>query len=80
MPTGPYRGLSQILAEVWLDADGLARRIAVVAGPGAGDDGPIWSVVELSDFGVAADITPPGPDELVPPRDAYQERPGTSSP
>ena len=79
VPTSPYRALSQIPAEVWLDADGLARRIAVSTGSGGGDDAPIWSVVELWDFGVAAGITPPGPDELVPPRDAYRE-PGTSSP
>jgi hypothetical protein len=37
VPAGPYRGLSQIPAEVWLDADGvLARRIAVMTDPMAG--------------------------------------------
>jgi hypothetical protein len=74
VPDGPYRRLSQIPAEVWLDADGLARRIAVMTDPTAGDGGtPMWSVVELWDFGVLADITPPGPGEVVSPREAYSE-------
>jgi hypothetical protein len=74
VPAGPYRRLSQIPAEVWLDADGLARRIAVMTDPTAGDGStPMWSIVELWDFGVLADITPPGPGEVVSPRDAYSE-------
>lgn len=80
VPAGPYRALSQIPAEAWLDADGLARRIAVITDLATGDDAPTWSVVELWDFGVAAGMTPPGPDELVPPRDAYRERSATSLP
>jgi hypothetical protein len=77
VPAGPYRRLSQIPAEVWLDADGLARRIAVMTDPTAGDGGtPMWSIVELWDFGVLADITPPGPGEVVSPRDAYSEAGG----
>jgi hypothetical protein len=77
VPAGPYRRLSQIPAEVWLDADGLARRIAVMTDPAAGDSGtPMWSIVELWDFGVLADITPPGPGEVVSPRDAYSEAGG----
>jgi hypothetical protein len=80
VPVGPYRALSQIPAEVWLDADGLARRIAVNTDPSTGGDEPIWSVVDLWDFGVAADITPPGPDDLVAARDAHWEGPVASSP
>ena len=65
VPDGPYRRLSQIPAEVWLDADGLARRIAVMTDPTGGTGGtPMWSVVELWDFGVLADITPPAPGEV----------------
>jgi hypothetical protein len=52
----------------------------VITGPATSDDAPTWSVVDLWDFGVTADITPPGPDELVPPRDAYREGPATASP
>jgi hypothetical protein len=77
VPEGPYRRLSQIPAEVWLDADGLARRIAVMTNPTAGTGGtPMWSVVELWDFGVLADITPPAPGEIVSPREAYSEADG----
>src|SRR5580704_188006 len=77
VPDGPYRRLSQIPAEVWLDADGLARRIAVMTDPTAGDGStPMWSIVELWDFGVLADITPPGPGEVLSPRDAYSEADG----
>jgi hypothetical protein len=54
VPAGPYRRLSQIPAEVALDADGLARRIAVMADPTAGDGGtPMWSIIELWEFGGA---------------------------
>ena len=74
VPGGPYRALSQLPAEVWLDADGLARRIAVsTESQATGETKPTWAVVELWDFGVTADITPPRPDEVVPPREAYQE-------
>ena len=74
VPDGPYRRLSQIPAEVWLDADGLARRVAVMTDPTSGTGGtPMWSVVELWDFGVLADITPPAPGEVVSPREAYSE-------
>jgi hypothetical protein len=74
VPDGPYRRLSQIPAEVWLDADGVARRIAVMTDPTAGEGGtPMWSIVELWDFGVLADITPPAPGEVVSPREAYSE-------
>ena len=79
VPVGPYRRLGQIPAEAWLDADGLARRIAVMTDPAAGDDGtPTWSITELWDFGVPADITPPGPGDVVSPRDAAWERPPES--
>lgn len=68
VPGGPYRALRQIPAEVWLDSAGLARRIAVKTDAAVNGD-LIWSVVELWDFGVAADIAPP--DNVVPPREAY---------
>ncbi len=59
VPSGPYRSLRALPAEVWLDAAGLARRISVNSEPAAADS--VWSIVELWDFGVAADITPPAP-------------------
>ncbi len=40
---------------------------------------PMWSIVELWDFGVLADITPPAPGEVVAPRDAYSQA-GESGP
>lgn len=80
VPAGPYRRLNQIPAEVWLDADGLARRIAVSGEPETGDDAPTWSIVELWDFGIPAGISPPSPGNVVSPRDAAWERPGTASP
>ena len=71
VPSGPYRVLRALPAEVWLDAAGRARRIAVNSAPAAGGSA-VWSVAELWDFGVAADITPPGPDEILRPKDAYR--------
>ncbi|HSR84977.1 MAG TPA: hypothetical protein VLM11_12430 [Streptosporangiaceae bacterium] len=68
VPTGPYRALSQISAEVWLDAKGLARRIAVLTDAEVGRD-PIWSVLELWEFDVTAEIVPPA--EVVSPRAAF---------
>jgi hypothetical protein len=42
--------------------------------PTGGNGGtPMWSIVELWDFGVPADITPPAPGEVVSPREAYSE-------
>ena len=32
----------------------------------------VWSIVEFWDFGVAADIAPPGPDEVLAPPEAYR--------
>ena len=72
VPTGPYRSLSRLPAEVWLDSAGLARRISVNSEPTAATDAQVWSVVELWDFGVAADITPPAPGELLAPSEAYR--------
>ena len=71
VPSGPYRSLSRLPAEVWLDAAGLARRISVCSEPTAAADAQVWSIVELWDFGVAVDITPPGPDEILAPSEAY---------
>ena len=59
-------------AEVWLDAAGLARRILVSSEPAAAADAQVWSIVELWDFGVAVDITPPGPEAVLAPADAYR--------
>ena len=72
VPSGPYRSLSRLPAEVWLDAAGLARRISVCSEPTAAADAQVWSIVELWDFGVAVDITPPCPDEVLAPSEAYR--------
>jgi hypothetical protein len=72
VPSGPYRSLRALPAEVWLDAAGLARRISVNSEPTAATDAQVWSILELWDFGVAADITPPGPDDVLAPAEAYQ--------
>jgi hypothetical protein len=57
---------------LWLDGDGLARRISVSSGPAAAADAQVWSVVELWDYGLAVDISPPGPDEVLAPAEAYR--------
>jgi hypothetical protein len=72
VPSGPYRSLSRLPAEVWLDAAGLARRISVCSEPAAAADAQVWSIVELWDFGVAVDIAPPGPGEILAPSEAYR--------
>jgi len=72
VPSGPYRSLRALPAEVWLDAAGLARRISVMNSEPGTADAQVWSIVELWDFGVAADITPPGPDEVLAPAEAYR--------
>jgi hypothetical protein len=60
VPSGPYRALRRLPAEVWLDEAGLARRVSVpTSWEDTDDDKVIWAVAELWDFGVAADITPP---------------------
>ena len=83
VPSGPYRSLSRLPAEVWLDAAGLARRISVNAEPDARADVLVWSIAELWDFGVAAAIRPPGPDEILAPAEAYrmadEEPPGRTA-
>lgn len=71
VPAGPYRSLRARPAEMWLDADGRARRIAVITDPAAPGEA-VWSVLELWDFGVAADISPPAPGELLTPAQAYR--------
>ena len=57
---------------MWLDTAGLARRISVCSEPAAATDAQVWSIVELWDFGVAVDITLPGPDEVLAPSEAYR--------
>jgi len=83
VPSGPYRALSRMPAEVWLDAAGLARRISVSSEPAAAADKQVWSIVELWDFGVTADITPPAPDEVLTPAEASrlaeEEPPGRNA-
>jgi hypothetical protein len=80
VPAGPYRALRQMPAEVWLDASGLVRRVAVSLESMAGaDDAQNWVIVELWDFGVAADITPPHPDEVAAPREVDWDTPGSSA-
>ena len=79
VPAGPYRALRQRPAEVWLDEAGLARRIAVTFERRAEATARIWAVVELWDFGLPVDITPPSADEVVPPREAFRDTPGSSS-
>ncbi len=80
VPGGPYRGLAAMPAEVWLDQDGQARRVAVLTEPvTASADEPIWAILELWDFGVAVDITPPQPDEVAAPRDVDWETPGSTA-
>jgi hypothetical protein len=83
VPSGPYRSLSRLPAEVWLDAAGLARRISVSSEPAAAADAQTWSIVELWDFGVAVAITPPGPDDVLAPADAFrvaeEEPPGRNA-
>jgi hypothetical protein len=57
---------------VWLDAAGLARRISVSSESTDAVDKQVWPIVELWDFGLAVDITPPRPDEVLPPAEAYR--------
>ncbi len=78
VPAGPYRALRRMAAEVWLDAAGLARRVAVSAEPSADADADNWNIVELWDFGVAVSITPPDPDEVAAPREVDWDTPGSS--
>ena len=80
VPAGPYRALRRMPAEVWLDAAGLVRRVAVSAEPvTAGADVQNWAIVELWDFGVAVDITPPHPDEVVEPREVDWDTAGSAA-
>ena len=71
VPSGPYRSLGALPAEVWLDAAGWARRISVCSEPTDPADKQVWSIVELWDFGVAVDVKPPSPEDVLPPADAY---------
>jgi hypothetical protein len=71
VPSGSYRALSQLPAEVWLDSSGLARRIAVASEPAVTPDRQVWAVVELWDFGLPVEINPPDPNDVVAPACAY---------
>ena len=70
VPAGPYRALSRLPAEVWLDAEGVARRISVSTDPSAAADKQVWSIVELWDFGGPGGITLPAADEILSPEAA----------
>jgi hypothetical protein len=72
VPSGPCRSLAALPADVWLDTAGLARRISVCSEPTVAAGKQVWSIVELWDFGVAVDIRPPRPDEVLPPSEAYR--------
>jgi hypothetical protein len=45
----------------------------------AAADVQTWAIVELWDFGVAVDITPPSPDDVVALREAYRDTPRSSA-
>jgi hypothetical protein len=83
VPSGSYRSLSRLPAQVWLDAAGLACRISVNSEPAAAAEAQVWSIVELWDWGVAVDLTPPGPGEVLTPAEAYRlaedEQPGRNA-
>jgi hypothetical protein len=83
VPSGPYRSLSRLPAQVWLDAAGLACRISVNSEPAVAAEAQVWSIVELWDWGVAVDLTPPGPGEVLTPAEAYRlaedEQPGRNA-
>lgn len=68
VPAGPYRALRHVPAEVWLDSAGQSGRIAVLTDAEVGGE-PIWSIVELWDFGVATNIVVP--TGIVSAREAY---------
>jgi hypothetical protein len=72
VPSGPYRSLRRLPAEVWLDSAGRALRIAVLSEPTAPASTRIWSVTEMWDFGVPVDIAPPDPAEVLSPEKAYR--------
>jgi hypothetical protein len=72
VPAGPYRSLSRLPAEVWLDELGLARRICTNTDPTGPAGLQVWAVCELWDFGLAVDIAPPRPDEVLEPAAAYR--------
>ena len=62
-----------IPADVWVDNDGLARRIqlkldlAKLAGPDGGTDGPVLTMsMDLYDFGVPVHVEAPPASETVP--------------
>lgn len=78
VPSGPYRLLSRLPAEVWLDDAGLARRIAVNSEPSASES--VWSVVELWDYGVPVEIAVPAVDEVQPPAEAFRGAYGEEGP
>lgn len=63
VPEGPYSQLRRLLTEVWLDAAGLARRIAVAKTWNAAGE-QRWMVLEFWDFGVPVTISPPDPDRI----------------
>jgi hypothetical protein len=66
--------------DVWIDDDGMLRKLELsidfgdLFGGFAGDDAPSMSMtmtMELYDFGVAVDVKPPPPEEIVPLDEAF---------
>ncbi len=71
VPEGPYRRLRRLPTEVWLDAAGLARRIAIAKTSRPETPGEQrWMVTEFWDFGVTVTITPPDPGQIIAPNEA----------
>jgi hypothetical protein len=62
-------GATRISVDVWVDADGLARRLEVdmsevLGATGAGDDAGAVLAIELFDYGEPVDIQVPSPDQV----------------
>lgn len=62
-------GATRVAVDVWVDADGLARRLRVdtsgmLGAPGVGEDASAVLTIELFDYGEPVDIQVPSPDEV----------------
>ncbi len=79
VPSGPYRALSRLPAEVWLDSAGLARRVAVASDTTASQELQVWAVVELWDFGLPVEINSPDRDDVMAPASAYRRAYGDNN-
>jgi hypothetical protein len=63
----PYRFLRQLPAEVWIDEQGLVRRMSYQSEPAGAGRGEWWQTTELWDFGLDVQIEIPTEDELIAP-------------